>query len=75
RWMNLSFFSESCPLSTTAEQVAFEVDCDIDIKSSRLLDLLTDSPTVTETDVILSPAPSAIDNTEDAHIEANFADW
>ncbi|KAF8227932.1 hypothetical protein L208DRAFT_1404681 [Tricholoma matsutake] len=53
------FFSESRPLSTTAEQVAFEVDCDIDIKSSQLLDLLTDSPTVTETDVIVSPAPSA----------------
>ena len=66
-------FSELRSLST-AEQVAFEVDCDIDIKSPRLLDLLSDSLTVTETDVIVSPAPSAVDNTEDVDLEAIFAD-
>jgi hypothetical protein len=65
-------FSELRWLST-AEQVAFEVDCDIDIKSPRLLDLLSDSPIVTETDVIVSPAPSAVD--KDTDLEAIFADW
>jgi len=67
-------FSESHLLST-AEQVAFKVDCDIDMKSPQLLDLLSDSPPVTETDVIVSPAPSALDNTEDVDLEAIFADW
>jgi hypothetical protein len=67
-------FSESCLLST-AEQVAFEVDCNINIKLPWLLDLLSDSLTVTETDVMAPPAPSAIHNTEDTDLEAIFADW
>jgi hypothetical protein len=65
-------FSGSCLLSTAeAEQVAFEVDCDINIKLPWLLNLLSDSLMVTETDVMAPPAPS----TEDTDLEANFADW
>jgi len=67
-------FSKSC-LLPTAEQVAFKVDCDINIKSPRLLDLLSDSPIVTETDVMVSPAPSAVDDTEDTDLGAIFTDW
>jgi hypothetical protein len=52
-----------------------QFDCDINIKLPQLPDLLSDSQTVTETDVIVSPAPSDIDNTEDANLEAIFADW
>jgi hypothetical protein len=62
-------------LPSTAEQVVFEVGCDINIKSPRLLDLLSDCPMVTENDVMASPAPSAIHNTEGTDLEAIFTDW
>ena len=51
-----------------AKQVAFEVDCDIDITSPWLLDLLSDSPSV-------SSAPHAMDNTGEIDLDAIFADW
>jgi len=68
-------------LLSIADQVAFEVDCNINIKSPHcLLSYFiscqdSDSPTVMETDAIISSAPSAVDNAEDANLEALFADW
>jgi hypothetical protein len=67
-------FFKSCLLST-AEWVAFEVDCNINIKSPQLLDLLSDNLMVTETDVMTPPAPSAIHNTVGTNLEAIFTDW
>jgi hypothetical protein len=55
--------------------MAFEVDCNINIKSAQLFDLWLDSLTVTKTDVMAPPAPSAIHNTEDTDLEAIFTDW
>ena len=44
------FLTHICSLQlpvNKSEQVAFEVECDIDLKSPRLLDLLSDKPTET----------------------------
>ena len=58
-----------------AKQVAFEVDCDIDITSPWLLDLLSDSPSVSDTEKTVSSAPHAMDNTGEIDLDAIFADW
>jgi hypothetical protein len=59
-------------LLSTAEQMAFGVDCNINIKLPWLLNLLSDSPTITEIDMIAPPALSAIHNTENTDLEAIF---
>jgi hypothetical protein len=55
--------------------VAFEVDCDIDLKSPRLLDLLSDGLTVSETVETVSSAPYTMDNAKEVDLDAIFADW
>ena len=62
-------------LSSTAERVAFDIDCDINIKSPRLLDLLSDGPTSVESDKTVLSAPYPIDNAEETDLDTIFADW
>jgi hypothetical protein len=56
------------------EKQKFEVDCDVDIKSPWLLDLLSDVPTVTEaTAGPSSPHPRKDNSSID--LEELFANW
>ena len=58
--------------TSTARNVPFEVDCDIDIKSPWLLDLLSDIPMVTE--ATATPPPPAKD-TSIIDLDTLFANW
>ena len=51
---------------------SFEVDCDVDIKSPWLLDLLSDKPMVTE--AAPTPPPPSKD-TSSIDLDKLFADW
>lgn len=60
------------PGPSTPRKVPFEVDCDVDIKSPWLLDLLSDMPMVTE--ATATPPPPAKD-TSSIDLDTLFANW